>query len=111
MSAFSAIFACVLPSPYLGLPGSGHPRRPDVQLSIADDNVGALVSWQLPCELSGQFVHEILYGITEYEDEFASCARAQQDNWTLVPCGVLEPLPQSEGQTEAHFEHRVPGLQ
>lgn len=110
LSAFSAIFACVIPSPYLGLPGTGLLRRPEAQLWLSDDSVGALIIWQLPRELKGKFAQEILYGTAEYEDEFASSRRAQEESWTLHPCGILAPAA-SDDSHELHFEFRLPGLQ
>mmetsp|Transcript_79746 Transcript_79746/g.207217 ORF Transcript_79746/g.207217 Transcript_79746/m.207217 type:complete len:1788 (+) Transcript_79746:125-5488(+) len=110
LSAFSAIFACVMPSPYLGLPGAAIPRRPEVQLWLTDDSIGALVRWQLQREFREKLVHEILYGSVEYEDEYAACRKPNQDHWNMLPCGILEPLPGSESY-EPCFEYRVPGLQ
>ncbi|CAE8615861.1 unnamed protein product, partial [Polarella glacialis] len=96
LSAFSAIFACVAPHPFLGLPGAGILRRPQAHLVYGDKAVKAIVQWQLPVELRGPLCHEVLYGPQEHDDEF--CGRAgpgrgppPREKWQLLPCGLLEP--------------------
>jgi hypothetical protein len=107
LSAFSAIFACVIPHPYLGLPGATLLRRPQVALSMSDTGVSAYVRWQLPRELMGALNHEIAYGEVSHDDEFMQ-TRDFPDTWEILPCGLLQAPPDSLDGGE--FEYVVPNL-
>ncbi|MAC17941.1 MAG: hypothetical protein CMC97_06570, partial [Flavobacteriales bacterium] len=89
LSAFSAIFACVLPHPFLGLPGTCLRRPPQAMIVVSDSSIDALVTWQLPKEAKGMPLQEVLYG--EMLDESDGAVDVQGQGWIEVPCGQLQP--------------------
>jgi hypothetical protein len=107
LSAFSAIFACIIPHPFLGVPGAGLQRRPQAQILITDKRIDAVVTWQVPRELRGNLMHEIRYGEVDHDDAYVG--RVPQDNWPVLPCGVLEPISGQE-DSEVQYQFVVPGL-
>eukprot|EP00928_Gymnodinium_smaydae_P026334 TRINITY_DN20713_c0_g1_i2.p1 TRINITY_DN20713_c0_g1~~TRINITY_DN20713_c0_g1_i2.p1 ORF type:complete len:803 (+),score=79.56 TRINITY_DN20713_c0_g1_i2:157-2565(+) len=109
LSAFSAIFACVIPSPYLGLPGTGLHRRPQARILVSDTSITAVVNWQAPRELTGTMAHEILYGELNHEDEYSMGRAVNKEHWNLFACGILSPLGGPD-ESELRFESQVPGL-
>eukprot|EP00929_Paragymnodinium_shiwhaense_P031461 TRINITY_DN17616_c0_g3_i1.p1 TRINITY_DN17616_c0_g3~~TRINITY_DN17616_c0_g3_i1.p1 ORF type:complete len:2468 (-),score=493.74 TRINITY_DN17616_c0_g3_i1:65-7468(-) len=104
LSAFSAVFACILPYPYLGLPGTGLARRPQAAIKLSDTGVSAVVSWQIPQGVqSNALVHELLSGEVPHEDEYVGTALSK-DDWTFTPCGILESCGGWEGEKRFEFE-------
>eukprot|EP00439_Symbiodinium_sp_Y106_P019636 s4697_g2.t1 len=117
LSAFSAIFACVAPHPFLPLLGTGQLHRPQVKLFLGDYQMKVTLRWQVPVELRGQLCHEVCFGVVQHEDEFLGFAgpgRSQaHEELQMVPCGYLEPLEdgeESSAERELSFEFEVPIL-
>merc|ERR1719421_2708443 len=95
LSAFSAIFACILPQPYLGM-DVPLVKRPSVMLTMSEEDCIADVTWQLDGDVGGHLAHEISYGTAGPDDEVTS--------WTPHAVGLL-PTPENRS-----FRHRVPHL-
>ncbi|CAE7222154.1 unnamed protein product [Symbiodinium natans] len=114
LSAFSAIFACVAPHPFLPLLGTGQLQRPQVKLLLGDYLMKVVLRWQVPVELRGQLCHEVCFGPVDHEDEFQGFAgpgRCQaREELQTVPCGYLEPLEDAGSELELTFEFEVPIL-
>ncbi|CAE7658940.1 unnamed protein product [Symbiodinium microadriaticum] len=115
LSAFSAIFACVAPHPFLPLLGTGQLHRPQVKLFLGDYQMKVTLRWQVPVELRGQLCHEVCFGVVQHEDEFLGFAgpgRSQaHEELQMVPCGYLEPLEEDGAEaSELTFEFEVPIL-